>query len=240
MVVIVAALLSTVATVLKPLQDANEEMAKKSDILSSIGIETEDVEGRYAQVIKDEWVVRNGEIVESDVSPIDILMEMKKRTAMANTEREVPLFRAEHEGNTYYILPMQGKGLWGPIWGFVSLEADGNTVYGATYGHKSETPGLGAEIATPIFQDQYPGKILFSDSYDGIEVRKGDASGDQQVDGISGGTITSVAVQYMFEDCLVPYKGFLMNLSQVEETPAEDVAVEEAPQVEDVENTNAQ
>lgn len=126
-------------------------------------------------------------------------------------KRQVPLYVAEVDQKTYYILPLRGKGLWGPIWGYVAVEGDGNTVYGATFGHKTETPGLGAEIATPFFQDKFPGKKLFSSNYDGIQVRKGDASGDQQVDGISGGTITSVGVQDMIQDCLKAYKPYLLK-----------------------------
>jgi Na+-transporting NADH:ubiquinone oxidoreductase subunit C len=102
------------------------------------------------------------------------------------------------------------------------LEGDGNTILGATFGHKTETPGLGAEIATPIFQDQFPGKKLFTEAYEGIEVRKGDASGDQQVDGISGGTITSVGVQTMISDCLAPYKKYLMSIASAAAVPAVD------------------
>ena len=95
---------------------------------------------------------------------------------------------------------------------------------GASFDHEKETPGLGAEISTPIFQDQFPDKVLFSETRDGIEVRKGDAYGSQQVDGISGGTITSVGVQTMLEDCLIPYKEFLLNLSVDEiEMPADSI-----------------
>jgi len=106
--------------------------------------------------------------------------------------------------------------------GLRGLEGDGNTILGATFGHKTETPGLGAEIATPIFQDQFPGKKLFTTAYEGIEVRKGDAAGEQQVDGISGGTITSVGVQSMISDCLQPYKAYLMNIAANTAAPVVD------------------
>ena len=73
-----------------------------------------------------------------------------------NMDREVPLYVANKGGENYYIIPLRGKGLWGPVWGFVSLESDGNTVVGANFGHKSETPGLGAEITTPSVYGPVP------------------------------------------------------------------------------------
>ena len=222
MVVLVAALLSIAATSLKPFQDKNVELEKKSDILRSIGIEGENVEVLFTQYIEEQLVIQNGAAVESEVSAFDI--DMASAVALSPAERQVPLYKADVEGNTYYVLPLRGKGLWGPIWGYVALEGDGNTILGATFGHKTETPGLGAEIATAIFQDQFPGKKLFTATYEGIEVRKGDASGDQQVDGISGGTITSVGVQDMIADCLKPYKSYLMSIAAAAAAPAVEMA----------------
>ena len=222
MVVLVAALLSIAATSLKPFQDKNVELEKKSDILRSIGIEGENVEVLFTQYIEEQLVIQNGAAVESEVSAFDI--DMASAVALSAAERQVPLYKADVEGNTYYVLPLRGKGLWGPIWGYVALEGDGNTILGATFGHKTETPGLGAEIATAIFQDQFPGKKLFTATYEGIEVRKADASGDQQVDGISGGTITSVGVQDMIADCLKPYKSYLMNIAAAAAAPAVELA----------------
>ena len=220
MVVLVAALLSIAATSLKPFQDKNVELEKKSDILRSIGVEGTDVDALFAQYITEQLVIQNGTVVESEITAFDI--DMASAVSLAVEQRQVPLYKAEVEGNTYYVLPLRGKGLWGPIWGYVALEGDGNTILGATFGHKTETPGLGAEIATPIFQDQFPGKKLFTTTYEGIEVRKGDADGEQQVDGISGGTITSVGVQSMISDCLQPYKAYLMNIAANTAAPMVD------------------
>jgi Na+-transporting NADH:ubiquinone oxidoreductase subunit C len=210
MVVIVAALLSIASTTLKPYQDKNVELEKKSDILRSIGVEGEDVEALFDEHIKEQLVIQNGVEVEAEEGAA-FKIDMAEAVDMDADKRQVPLYVAEVDQKTYYILPLRGKGLWGPIWGYVAVEGDGNTVYGATFGHKTETPGLGAEIATPFFQDKFPGKKLFSANYDGIQVRKGDASGDQQVDGISGGTITSVGVQDMIQDCLKAYKPYLLK-----------------------------
>ena len=165
----------------------------------------------YEQIIKEEVVVINGTAAKgAGVSAFDVNMadEIKKPV----NERQFPLFIAEFEGNRSYIIPLRGKGLWGPIWGYIALKEDLNTVIGATFGHKSETPGLGAEISTPIFQDQFPGlEIMEGKQFVSIEVRKGDASGTHQVDGISGGTITSVGVDAMLKDCLQGYQVFFDN-----------------------------
>tara|TARA_B110000003_G_scaffold68967_1_gene70276 strand:+ start:551 stop:1282 length:732 start_codon:yes stop_codon:yes gene_type:complete len=222
MVVIVASLLSIAATSLKPFQEKNIELEKKSDILSSIGVIGENPELLFSEYITDQLVIQDGRVVSSDIAAFDI--DMAAAVKESNNSRKVPLFKAEKNGNIFYVIPMRGTGLWGPIWGYVSLKGDGNTILGASFDHEKETPGLGAEISTPIFQDQFPNKVLFSQTRDGIEVRKGDAYGLQQVDGISGGTITSVGVQTMLEDCLVPYKEFLLKLADDEiEIPSDSI-----------------
>ena len=222
MVVIVASLLSIAATSLKPFQEKNIELEKKSDILSSIGVIGENPELLFGEYITDQLVIQDGRVVSSDIAAFDI--DMAAAVKESNNSRKVPLFKAEKNGNIFYVIPMRGTGLWGPIWGYVSLKGDGNTILGASFDHEKETPGLGAEISTPIFQDQFPDKVLFSQTRDGIEVRKGDAYGLQQVDGISGGTITSVGVQTMLEDCLVPYKEFLLKLADDEiEIPSDSI-----------------
>ena len=104
-------------------------------------------------------------------------------------------------------------GLWGPIWGYVAIDSDGTTIYGAFFDHQGETPGLGAEITKPAFTDQFEGKEIFkSGQFLPVEVVKkgmkpeGDAD---YVDGISGGTITSKGVSAMLGDCLSPYRTYL-------------------------------
>ena len=214
MVIVVAALLSFTAMSLQERQAANVEQEKMQNILASIGVEVERSEAadRYAEVITEERILSGGQRVESaGVSAFDINMadELKKPIE----DRMLPLYVADNKGSRSYIIPLRGKGLWGPIWGYIALKEDLSTVIGATFGHKSETPGLGAEISTPIFQDQFPGKEIMSQgSFVSIEVRKGDASGAHQVDGISGGTITSVGVDDMLKDCLKGYTSYFDHL----------------------------
>lgn len=212
MVVVVAALLSFTATNLKPYQDENVRQEKMQNILSSIGVDVSRAEatGLYNTYVKEELVISNGRLVE-DVVAFDI--DMEKEVRKAPQERAVPLYIAEKDGDTYFILPLQGNGLWGPIWGYIALEKDINTVYGAVFDHKGETPGLGAEIKTADFMDQFENKKILNENSEfvSIAVRKGDASGDHQVDGISGGTITSVGVEDMLKNNIEPYLSFLKS-----------------------------
>lgn len=216
MVVIVAAMLSVAATSLKPFQDRNVELEKMQDILKSINVnvERDAAEGQYKEYIKEELVLKNGEVQTGAVKAFDI--DMAAAVAKSTEEREVPLYIAEKDGEKFFIIPLRGKGLWGPIWGYISLKSDGSTIFGTTFGHKGETPGLGAEIVTDAFREQFLNKeIMENGEFVSIQVRKGDASGMHQVDGISGGTITSAGVGSMLQDCLKPYVNYFKNQSAV-------------------------
>lgn len=210
MVVVVAALLSWAATSLKPAQDRNVEQEKMQNILSSIEINVsrEEAAEIYSDYVVEELVIQNDELKEGvEAFNIDLAKEINKPVS----ERQAPMYVAEKEGSRFFVIPVRGTGLWGPIWGYVALESDLATVYGATFDHKAETPGLGAEINTPSFEGQFKGKRIMNDEFFfvGIDVRKGDASNDFQVDGISGGTITSDGVEAMIMDNMKAYIPFL-------------------------------
>lgn len=214
LVVVVAALLSFTATSLKPMQDKNVALEKKQNILSSIGVEVsrDESDAEYSKYIKEELVIQNGEELNG-VEAFDV--DMAKQVILDPSERQAPLYVAEKDGETFYILPLRGKGLWGPIWGYIALENDANTVFGAVFDHKTETPGLGAEISTGDFSDPFKGKkvMALSGEFNGIKVTKKAAQGDYEVDGISGGTITSVGVEKMIDDCLRSYMDYLKGKS---------------------------
>jgi Na+-transporting NADH:ubiquinone oxidoreductase subunit C len=214
MVVVVAAILSIAATSLKPFQQANVKLEKMQDILRSINVDVKraDAEPYFEQYITEMYVIKNGEKCDAcSEGAFDI--DMSKQVGLPKNERSVPLYIADKEGETFYIIPLRGRGLWGPIWGYISLKEDVSTVYGATFDHKSETPGLGAEINTGKFQDQFQGKQILSSegNFVSVSVKKGSASGYHEVDGISGGTITSDGVGDMLQDCIAPYVEFLKN-----------------------------
>ena len=234
MVIIVAAILSSAASFLKPYQDQNVRTEKIMNILKSVSIETEkeQADATYEKYIVEEYTIdrngdiasvfKNGKMEQGDVRAFDINLkvELKKNADIkAGKESEEPLFPmfvCEKDGKTFYVIPMLGNGLWGPVWGNIALESDFRTVFGANFDHQGETPGLGAEISAAMFQNQFPGKAIFDDAYNfkSIKVVKGGVvtlpTSEQiyGVDAISGGTITSNAVDDMIKDCLenyVPY-----------------------------------
>jgi Na+-transporting NADH:ubiquinone oxidoreductase subunit C len=215
MVTIVAALLSTTAMVLQPKQEKNREIEKKRNILASVRIEADRTNAAelFDKTIKKSLVIntKGEEVVSVDPFTIDLRSEQKKKPELQN----LPLFIAGIDGDKeLVIIPLEGKGLWGPIYGYISLEADMSTVYGVTFDHKGETPGLGAEINTSAFEDMFVGKKIFeSDKFVSVKVVKGGApDGDiHGVDAISGGTITSVGLEDMLFDCLIKYKDYLIK-----------------------------
>jgi len=218
MVAIVALILSTAALLLQPLQEKNAEIEKKRNILASVGVEaTEDnAENLYDQYITGSFALNiTAEKVEG-VDPFNV--DVRKEQRKSPEEQVFPVFVASLEdGSTSYIIPLEGKGLWGPIYGYISLKEDLKTINGVTFDHKSETPGLGAEINESWFEAQFVDKQLFEDGdFVSITIQKGGAeeSDPHAVDAVSGGTITSKALEAMLYDCLINYVEFLKKNSE--------------------------
>ncbi len=217
MVVLVAAVLASVSMALKPKQKRNFEIDKKKNILASVNIvsDASNAEEIYAKKILNEYVVNvKGEQVEGDAFNTDL----KKERAKAADEMVLPIFEFQTDEGLKYVLPLRGAGLWGPIWGFISLNEDMNTIYGANFDHEGETPGLGAEISTTAFESAFIGKKLFDDSGKLVSIlvaKVGQVAPEQhKVDGISGGTITSKGLQKMLLDDFTSYKEFLIKKKQ--------------------------
>jgi Na+-transporting NADH:ubiquinone oxidoreductase subunit C len=219
MVVVIALLLSLAAMQLKPYQDKNIEIEKKRNILASIRIPStvDDAVDLYAKYITDSYVINNkGEKKEgTDAFSVDMKTELGKPSG----SRSLPVFVGTLDDSSYaYVVPLRGKGLWGPIWGYISFQPDLNTVYGVVFDHQGETPGLGAEIALDWFQKPFYGKKIFEDSvkFVSVKVLKGGApKGDNHaVDAISGGTITSKCLEAMLDSCLVQYKTYFIQNRQ--------------------------
>ncbi|WP_088653324.1 NADH:ubiquinone reductase (Na(+)-transporting) subunit C [Geofilum rhodophaeum] len=218
MVVVVAALLAFVSQALKPRQERNEMVAKKIDILQSINVaaSSADAEQKYADIIGEHSYIVDfaGNKVEGVAFDVDLAVELRKPAE----DRLYPVYEAHLEGGEKkYVLQLRGAGLWGPIWGYVAVNSDGSTIYGATFGHKGETPGLGAEIEKPVFQEQFVGKQIFDQgTFKSIAVVKGGADAEDkfEVDAVSGGTITSKGLENMLSDFFKGYESFLKNLER--------------------------
>lgn len=213
MVVVVAALLTFVALSLQPRQQKNIELEKKKNILAALNIESDpnNIEELYSKYIVKELTINTAGDSVDGIKAFDINLkdELKK-----NPETQSwPLYIAKtDDGESRYVFALYGKGLWGPIWGYISFNKDFNTVYGAYFDHKSETPGLGAEISTPDFQNQFHNKVIFNESGEflSIDVVKGGVGNNpSKVDGISGGTITSNGLKDMLKKCISAYLKYI-------------------------------
>ncbi len=217
MVIIVAAVLSAVATILKPYQDLNIEMARKLDILRSIE-KAEMVaaaENRVAYIdeeweryIVDSYVINHLGEIQENIDAFEVRVREENRKPVE--ERNLPIFVGRDEENEYFIIPVYGRGLWGPVFGYVALENDYNTIFGVIFDHEGETPGLGAEISMPAFENQFKGKRLFDEDGEFVSIRVVKPGGgvplnEHRVDGVSGGTITGNGVDAMLRDTLGAY-----------------------------------
>jgi Na+-transporting NADH:ubiquinone oxidoreductase subunit C len=231
MVIVVAAVLSAAAMLLKPMQERNEAVDKMTSILKAAGFQ--DVNAKNAIDLFNSTIT-NMIVINQDGDVVDdysgsgkensraFKLNLKEQLYNKSVKKpfELPLFKANKNGETIYIIPMRGVGLWGPIWGNIALRDDFSTVIGVTFGHKSETPGLGAEIVEPFFTEQFPGKQLFNNegSFLSIKVVKGGAASldasfhNHAVDAISGGTITSNGVSNMIHNVLESYEPFIKKI----------------------------
>ncbi|NLI35680.1 MAG: NADH:ubiquinone reductase (Na(+)-transporting) subunit C [Bacteroidales bacterium] len=207
-VVVVAFLLAFTNIVLRPRQNRNIELDTKRQILAALNItDVKDVEAVYNRYVKLDMLLQlDGTlVVNSGGFSSNYTTEFSKK--------RFHIFQCDVNGQTKYVFPLNGVGLWGPIWGYVALNDDRNTVYGAYFSHQSETPGLGAEIASPQFQSEFKRLKVMKDGKVGLSVVKYGKVVDKkyEVDGISGGTITSKGVDAMLKKCLSNYIVFFTN-----------------------------
>ncbi len=243
MVVIVATMLALAALGLKERQEANQLNEKKMSILSALyageaaqqdvpALELIEKNGiKYDEVIEAYVVDAEGKRVDGDV--FALLNDLKS----AFTDGKFPIFEAK-DGRM--VVPVTGGGLWGPVWGYVALEKDMSTVAGIVLDHSGETPGLGAEIATPKFQKQFVGKSMFEgEEFVSVKIVKGGLKKPaHEVDAISGGTKTSEGVSAAINDSFVNYLPLLKSKRQAVAAPAVEQVEAEAVEsnVENVEN----
>jgi Na+-transporting NADH:ubiquinone oxidoreductase subunit C len=207
----------------------NEAIFNKRAILAAVNQHLGMGEGVEADDLTDEQVLEifnarvqqfvydtEGEPVE-DVKAENVDMAKEKKKPVA--ERKLPLFVYENEGAQFYILSVRGSGLWDEIWGNIALENDLTTIAGASFDHKGETPGLGAEIKdNPGFSRDFIGTKIFKDGkFVSVKVRKGGAQDETyEVDGISGATVTADGVSDML------YNGLSLYLPVINEMRSRD------------------
>ncbi|MDR9456859.1 MAG: Na(+)-translocating NADH-quinone reductase subunit C [Salegentibacter sp.] len=221
MVVVVATVLAFTATSLQPTQRENVRQEKMQSILATIGIETDraGAEELYDQYITEELSLREDGTEDEDIDAfqVDLAKELKKPAA----DQVFPLYIAEVDGEKFYIVPLRGNGLWNAIFGYIALRDDVNTIAGATFDHLGETPGLGAEITKEFFKERFTDEKIFDESGNlvGVSVVKGDIDpsdkDDNQVDAISGATITGDGVSDMISERLKRYLPYFKKEQEI-------------------------
>lgn len=226
MVVVVGSLLAFAASGLKDKITENKRMEKQQNILYAMGINENDessanfvstdlVGEMFSKYITHQYIIEGTEAVETkDAYLIDVKKEKSLHKEIPS-KRRLPLFVGEKDGETVYVVPVYGKGLWDAIWGYISVDKD-LVVQGVYFDHKGETPGLGANIKERYFMDDFAGEHLLNESgvFKGITVAKGNADPnnvrktDNAVDALAGATITGDGVTAMIKSDMrlyVPY-----------------------------------
>lgn len=223
MVVVVGSLLAFFANFTKDLRIVNDQVKAQIDILSAIGVESDrsNATEMFTQYIKEQKVIAGTEVSDDEKAYlIDVKKEMD--AAKKGNVQRLPLFVAEKDGKTLYILPVRGNGLWDAIWGYIAINDDLKTINGVYFDHKAETPGLGANITESFFTDDFKGEYLYdaSGNFKGIEISKtnGDPNNedktDNQVDAISGATITGNGVGAMINSGIRSYLPYFETLKK--------------------------
>ncbi len=227
MVVLVAVILTSANLALKPLQKKNKENEKMMNLLKTIGIEADastalDLYNKH--LIKEVIINKEGEEISTyqngELNGNIRAFNVNLKSALNDIEKKgivaMPIFLMQNNGEKFYIIPVYGKGLWGPISGNVSLKEDKNTIAAVTFDHEGETPGLGAEIVKDAFTSQFIGKEIFKDNkFVSISVIKGGVASQHTidalngVDAISGSTLTCNGVNDMLKTCISNYINYL-------------------------------
>lgn len=218
LVVIVAFLLAFVSSYLKPAQDINVALDKKRQILAALNIRSlndKETAAKYKEIVMNDDIIDTSNNVVAKGSQGGENVGFKLNSADYKAGK-LALYVCKVNGEIKYVIPVYGMGLWGPISGYIAINYDKNTVYGAYFTHESETAGLGAEIKDNIaWQEQFKGKKLTFPGQDEIAlkvVKKNEMTDPTvQCDAITGATLTSDGVSLMLKDCLGKYLEFLKD-----------------------------
>jgi Na+-transporting NADH:ubiquinone oxidoreductase subunit C len=231
MVIVVGSLLAGISSVLSPNIKVNKKVEKMQNILFAMGVtnpenknesvSSVDAEKLFNEYVGDEQYIITGSNVEKTNAAfkIEVKKEQDKVKANPSYEQKLSLFIGNKDGKKYYVVPVRGNGLWGPVWAYMSLD-ENMVVQGAFFDHQTETPGLGANIKEAFFRDDFVGEHVFdaSGNFRGIEVKKGnldpinERKTDNAVDAMAGATITGDGVAVMIKTGLGLYVPYFKNL----------------------------
>lgn len=225
--VVCSILVSGAAVILKPIQDANKILDRNKNILSAAGLfdpaihSDDDVDSLFDQFDPRIVDLEQGRFLnDSEVQQLGIDMEtydprraindpqysraLSSDEDLANIKRQLryPMVYVVGTGDNIeqIVVPISGYGLWGILYGFLALEGDANTVTGIGFYELKETPGLGAEVTNPDWRDLWPGKKIYGNSGEvALRVVRGSGSGESQIAGLAGATLTSRGVENLIQ-----------------------------------------
>lgn len=215
MVVVVALLLAVVFQALKPRQDVNVALDKQKQILNSLNLRDLDdatATAKYSEVVVADRIIDEAGKVLAEGKRSGTGDGFKLNSADYKAGR-LAVYVCNVDGQTKYVIPVYGMGLWGPINGYIALNDDKNTIFGAYFNHEGETAGLGAEIKDNLkWQQLFLGKKIFKDGNNSevaLSVVKKVEDPTTQVDVVTGATLTSNGVTDMFKEGFGKYMKFL-------------------------------
>jgi Na+-transporting NADH:ubiquinone oxidoreductase subunit C len=206
MVIIVAFMLAFVASALKETQDANVANDTKGQILTALGYDkaTINVAEVYSEKVQDNL------FVDGELKAYEDDFNTTYGSLIKNGELHV-FTATTAQDEKAYVIPVVGRGLWGGLWGYIAVNETKDKVLGTYFYHESETAGLGARIGEKWFQDQFIGKPIFGEDGNVVltVVKAGAAQAENEVDGVTGATLTVNGVSAMVKDGLTAYAKFL-------------------------------
>lgn len=221
MVITIAFVLSFTSESLKELKLDNVKKEKMQNILSTVGVNVtrDESEALYNQYIIEELSLTHNGDIDQEVNAFNIKLALEIKKDLDN--QRFPLYIANLDNTKYYIIPLRGNGLWNAIWGYIALKEDINTIEGISFDHQAETAGLGAEITEDWFINSFNDeKILNSNGeFVGIYVSKSNNDpdnidkNDNEVDAISGATVTGDGVSDMIKERLENYLPYFKNIT---------------------------
>ena len=229
LVVVVAAVLAFAAMFLKPTQEANVKKDTISQILTAATVEGGDILATYQENIEKAILVdlEGNQVGELNIADCQVYGTSDLKRQIAEAQKALPVYIFK---NGYTVVPCYGAGLWGPIWGYIGLEQDLKTIKSVCFGHKGETPGLGAKIADePSFAASFVGKTVGEGEilFEVCKPANSQVDANSHIDAISGATITSQALGVTLNQWFGFYKNYFAKNAAQE--VVEDVVLDVEP-----------
>ena len=245
-VVLVAAVLAFVSQSLKSRQEANEKADTMSQILTAAGFATKAelqaagntaVLERFAQELDRSFTVGTDgqKVADLEADKVYSPKELKQQNynIKDGSAAQLPVFIFK---NGITVVPVYGAGLWGPVWGYIAFEPGSNVMKGAYFDHESETAGLGAKIKDdPSFQAEFNGESADFNSANVFDIVKGGAPknpdgtsvADNQIDAITGATMTSNGLDAAIDTWLGAYSAYFKGAVTAKDDCCGDGSCEE-------------